>query len=154
MSDNSDLFAILLKGKKRTKLMKAQMLLIMSLMTILKRKKRTKLMKAQMLLIMSLMTILKRKKRTKLMKAQMLLIMSLMTILKRKKRTKLMKAQMLLIMSLMTIPDPRNSICRSVRRNVRNTGWWQLVWNTYNDKRFKETFRVTRHFMLEENDKK
>ena len=59
-----------------------------------------------------------------------------------------MKAQMLLIMSLMTIPEPRNSVCRSVQRNARNTGWWQLVWNTYNDKRFKETFRVTRATFL------
>ena len=67
-------------------------------------------------------------------------------LLKRKKRNKLMKAQMLLIMSLMTIPDPRNSVCRSVRRNARNTGWWCR--NTFSVKRFKETFRVARATFL------
>jgi hypothetical protein len=33
---------------------------------------------------------------------------------------------------------------RSRRRYIRNTDWWQKVWNTYSDARFKKTFRVTR----------
>jgi predicted DNA-binding protein (UPF0251 family) len=27
---------------------------------------------------------------------------------------------------------------------VRNSGWWELVWNYYNDARFKTTFRISR----------
>ena len=41
---------------------------------------------------------------------------------------------------------------RSCRRLERNSGWWELVWNTYNDERFKKTFRVSREtfdFILE-----
>ena len=30
---------------------------------------------------------------------------------------------------------------RSCRRLSRNTGWWDKVWNTYSDARFKITFR-------------
>ena len=33
---------------------------------------------------------------------------------------------------------------RSCRRLQRNDGWWDLVWNTYSDERFKKTFRVSR----------
>ena len=33
---------------------------------------------------------------------------------------------------------------RSCRRFCRNTGWWELVWTQYDDKRFKETFRISR----------
>lgn len=34
---------------------------------------------------------------------------------------------------------------RSCRRLVRNSGWWDLVWNSYSDERFKKTFRVSRN---------
>lgn len=40
---------------------------------------------------------------------------------------------------------------RSCRRLIRNEGWWQKVWNTYSDARFKKTLRVSRatfHFIL------
>ena len=37
------------------------------------------------------------------------------------------------------VPRPR-----SCRRLSRNTGWWQKVWHTYSDARFKKTFRVSR----------
>ena len=30
------------------------------------------------------------------------------------------------------------------RRLERNTGWWNMVWNTYSPDRFKKTFRVSR----------
>ena len=33
---------------------------------------------------------------------------------------------------------------RSRRRLTRNGGWWHLVWTSYSDKRFKQTFRVSR----------
>ena len=31
----------------------------------------------------------------------------------------------------------------SCRRFCRSTGWWELVWTQYDDKRFKETFRIS-----------
>ena len=43
--------------------------------------------------------------------------------------------------ALATLSAPR---IRSCRRLARNTGWWNLVWTTYSEKRFKKTFRVTR----------
>ena len=33
---------------------------------------------------------------------------------------------------------------RSCRRLVRNTGWWENVWNNYSEARFKKTFRISR----------
>ena len=33
---------------------------------------------------------------------------------------------------------------RSCRRYERNQGWWELVWNSYSDKRFTKTFRISR----------
>ena len=33
---------------------------------------------------------------------------------------------------------------RRWRRSEGNTGWWDLVWNTYSPDRFKKTFRVSR----------
>ena len=35
-------------------------------------------------------------------------------------------------------------IPRSCRRLPRNTGWWNLIWNTYSNARFKKTLRVSR----------
>lgn len=36
------------------------------------------------------------------------------------------------------------TVVRSCRRLVRNSGWWDLVWNNYDDVRFKKTFRMSR----------
>lgn len=33
---------------------------------------------------------------------------------------------------------------RSCRRLPRNIGWWELVWNSYSDERFKKTFRISK----------
>lgn len=33
---------------------------------------------------------------------------------------------------------------RSCRRLPRNMGWFNLVWSTYSDERFKKTFRISR----------
>lgn len=38
-------------------------------------------------------------------------------------------------------PQPR---IRSCRRLPRNQGWWDLIWDKYDDDRFKQTFRVSR----------
>ena len=61
------------------------------------------------------------------------------------KRMRLIKIAMLLIILVTTekyvVPRPRP---RSCRRLQRNTGWWDLIWKTYSDSRFKKTFRVSR----------
>ena len=36
------------------------------------------------------------------------------------------------------------STLRSCRRLHRNLGWWDTVWRTYSDARFKKTFRISR----------
>ena len=36
------------------------------------------------------------------------------------------------------------AVLRSCRRFQRNLGWWNTVWNTYSEKRFKQTLRVSR----------
>ena len=36
------------------------------------------------------------------------------------------------------------TVLRSCRRFQRNLGWWNTVWNTYSEKRFKQTLRVSR----------
>ena len=33
---------------------------------------------------------------------------------------------------------------RSCRRSIRFSGWWVLVWATYDEGRFKKAFRVSR----------
>ena len=63
-------------------------------------------------------------------------------------REKMLNKQMLLIISMICTPSPRTDIIRSIRRKVRKTGWWELVWNNYDDKRFKDTFRMTRPTFL------
>ena len=38
------------------------------------------------------------------------------------------------------------------RRNLRNTGWFNVLWDNYSEKRFKEVLRVTKrtfHYILE-----
>ena len=37
-----------------------------------------------------------------------------------------------------------NNRFRSCRRRLRNTGWWDVVWNSYEDERFKQTFRLSK----------
>ena len=34
-------------------------------------------------------------------------------------------------------------VLRSCRRLPRNLGWWNTVWNSYSERRFKQTFRVS-----------
>ena len=60
---------------------------------------------------------------------------------RRNRRNKLIQTLMTIILSY---SSPRTDVKRRVRRKIRNVGWWDLVWSTYDDKRFKETFRITR----------
>ena len=51
----------------------------------------------------------------------------------------------MLTMIIYATDDMANkTVSRSIRRHTRNTGWWDLVWQSYDEHRFKETFRVTR----------
>ena len=34
---------------------------------------------------------------------------------------------------------------RSCRRLLRSNGWWEMVWTTYTDERFKKTFRISKN---------
>ncbi|XP_065054392.1 uncharacterized protein LOC135683144 [Rhopilema esculentum] len=48
--------------------------------------------------------------------------------------------------------NQRRIVTRSCRRLKRNEGWWELLWDNYDDDRFKKTFRVSRetfNFVLE-----
>ena len=38
----------------------------------------------------------------------------------------------------------KRTVNRSCRRLPRNTGWWDQIWQTYSDTRFKKTFRISR----------
>ena len=59
-------------------------------------------------------------------------------------RQLMLKALLLAIMLLVSDNGERKSYIRSTRRVPRNTGWWQMVSSSYDDKRFKQTFRVSR----------
>ncbi len=62
----------------------------------------------------------------------------------------MVKACLLASILLLTKNNPKAG--RSCRRLERNHGWWELVWETYDDERFKRTFRVSRKtfdFILE-----
>ena len=60
-----------------------------------------------------------------------------------KRRKKLLSLQGI-IKIILNETNKKRSI-RSCRRFSRNTGWWELVWTQYDDKRFKETFRISRN---------
>ena len=47
-----------------------------------------------------------------------------------------------------SLPFSSWASCPIVRRKIRNVGWWDRVWITYDESRFKETFRVTRGTFL------
>ena len=60
-----------------------------------------------------------------------------------KRRKKLLILQWI-IRKILKEKNKKRSI-RSCRRFCRNTGWWELVWTQYDDKRFKETFHISRN---------
>jgi len=59
-------------------------------------------------------------------------------------RNLMIKALFLATILLISNNESRRCASRIARRLPRNTGWWQTVWNTYSEKRFKQTFRVSR----------
>ena len=61
----------------------------------------------------------------------------------------MIKACILSGLLLFSQNDSRATAFRSCRRLKRNYGWWELAWHTYDEERFKRTFRVCRKtFML------
>ena len=74
-----------------------------------------------------------------LKKRQSILSLILLTI---KQRKKLLILQWI-IRKILNEKSKKRSI-RSCWRFCRNTGWWELVWTQYDDKIFKETFRISR----------
>ena len=49
-----------------------------------------------------------------------------------------------IVILLLCINQGRAITLRSCRRLRRHEGWWNNVWTTYGEKRFKKTFRVSR----------
>ena len=47
-------------------------------------------------------------------------------------------------LSAFLISSEKTTADRSCRRLPRNKGWFEEVWNTYTDQRFKKTFRVSK----------
>ena len=47
-------------------------------------------------------------------------------------------------LSALLISSEKTTADRSCRRLPRNKGWFEEVWNTYTDQRFKKTFRVSK----------
>ena len=60
------------------------------------------------------------------------------------RRQKLLKASFLVALLILSGRNAAVPIQRSCRRLGRNQGWWNSVWETYSDARFKKTFRVSR----------
>ena len=77
-------------------------------------------------------------------------IFLLLNDLSKRKETplKVSLLSMLLLLSVSRENTVTERKTRSCRRHIRNSGWWDTVWNTYSDKRFKKTFRVTRATFL------
>ena len=74
-------------------------------------------------------------------------IISLLLLEVEQKKKK--NAVVILTAILKLLMRKRGPIKRSIRRHSRNIGWWENVWATYNDKRFKDVFRVSRETFLD-----
>lgn len=80
-----------------------------------------------------------RRKRDQRKRLQMRALVQILRI----KRLQISAAFMsILILTNQNATLPRRH--RSCRRLPRNSGWWDLVWTSYSDARFKETLRVSR----------
>ena len=66
--------------------------------------------------------------------------MTTLVAVRRKFRLRLLA---LLCLLLQQVGEEEERFC-SVRRCEKNAGWWEMVWSTYDNSRFKKTFRVTR----------
>lgn len=51
-------------------------------------------------------------------------------------------------MILFSLRSTVTRLKRSCTRLERNYGWWEMVWTTYDNNRFKKTFRVTKETFL------
>ena len=60
------------------------------------------------------------------------------------RRMQVIQIATMLMLILLSGRNAFSPIPRSCRRLPRNTGWWNLIWNTYSNARFKKTFRVSR----------
>ena len=60
------------------------------------------------------------------------------------KHRSMINACLLSAMLLFAQHNSRQTVTRSCRRLERNYGWWEMVWNTYDDDCFKKTLRVSR----------
>lgn len=60
------------------------------------------------------------------------------------RRRQVLNVSLLLLLLISSQRDNIATVPRSCRRLGRNTGWWDTVWNTYSDARFKKTFRISR----------
>ena len=67
-------------------------------------------------------------------------VMSLLTM-REKILLNLLLSLLGLVQSCASVAKPRHRPCR---RFYRNPGWWQVVWNSYSDSRFKKTLRISR----------
>ena len=67
----------------------------------------------------------------------------MLTLSKIKRRKKLLILQW--IIRIILNAKNKKMIIRSCQRFCRSTGWWELVWTQCDDKRFKETFRISRN---------
>ena len=74
-----------------------------------------------------------------------LLLTSLASAIRR--RRQLLNLCLTALLLLLNASKNRTTV-RSCRRLQRNGGWWDLVWSTYTDARFKKTFRVNRETFL------
>ena len=54
----------------------------------------------------------------------------------------------LVLMTFCQISCIRRPIARWCKRLPRTQGWWNIVWNTFDDKRFKQNFRMTKATFL------
>ena len=56
----------------------------------------------------------------------------------------LLRCSLILSFLIQCYETVESSRTRSCRRYRRNMGFWEMAWKTYNDSRFKKTFRVSR----------
>ena len=60
------------------------------------------------------------------------------------RRRQVLNVSFLLLLLISSQRTNITTVPRSCRRLGRNIGWWDTVWNTYSDARFKKTFRISR----------
>lgn len=67
------------------------------------------------------------------------------------RRRQLVNVCLVTVLLLLSQENVSSEYSRSCRRFGRNMGWFNCVWNTYSEERFKKTFRISRgtfHFIL------